>query len=190
MSEVDRVAVAVKQIRQVPEGYSLEDVVRELDAQQQAALEALIATGKGKHAAEAAGVHRNTVRRWMNSDPFFKAAYNASIQETREAVRGRLNAIAERAAMNVEKAVEEGDRKMSYQLLKDLGHIDRKAADVSTDPGIIQAQMENEFHRQGGRQELADAVTVGALLLRARQADKRRRRERLLAVSTPPQLPQ
>jgi hypothetical protein len=186
MSVVDRVEVAVKQIRQVPEGFALQDVVAELGSEQLAALEALLATGKQKHAAEAAGVHRNTIRTWLNTDPFFKAAYNAWFQETREAVRGSLNAAVERAAKNVQQAVDEGDRKLSYRLLKDLGHLS-KQPDVAIDPRIIQTQMENELCRQSGQEELPNPRSLVALLLRARRAEKRRRRNRLLTPGQPQQ---
>src|SRR5579859_2959704 len=166
MSEVDRVEVAVKQIRQVPEGFGLQDVIAELGGGQMAALEALLATGKKKDAAEAVGVHPNTIGNWLKTDPFFKAAYNAFLQETRNSVKGKLNSIAERAAQNVEKAVEEGDRKLSYQLLKDLGHLCRQP-DLPTDPKLIQSQMENEIRRQAGGEEVTSPVSIAELLLRA-----------------------
>jgi hypothetical protein len=188
MSDLDRVSVAVKQIRQVPEGYTLDDVVLELDGDQQAALEALITTGKYKLAAEAAGVHRNTVGRWMKTDPFFKAAHNAWLQETRDMARGKLAMLAERAFNNVEKALDEGDRKLSYQFLKDAGYLE-KQSDVATDPGIVQTQMENEVRRQASREQRAPSVSIDAILRHARLTTRRRRRDRTLAASTGPRLP-
>jgi hypothetical protein len=188
MSDVDRVEVAVKQIRQVPEGFSLEEAIMHLNVGQQAALEALIATGKKKDAAEAAAVHRNTITQWLKTDPFFKAAYNASLEEAHESVRATLRSVAERAAKNIEEAVEEGDRNLSYRLLKDLGHLG-KQPDISTDPKVIQTQMENEARRQAGGEEGANVISVVQLLLRARQAEKRRRREQLTTGKPQPQLP-
>ena len=181
MYDVDRVEVAVKQIRQVPEGFGLQDVLGELGAGQLAALEALISTGRKKDAAEAAGVHRNRIAQWLKTDPFFKAAYNAAMEETRESVRGTLHSVAERAAKNVEKAVEAGDAKLSYRLLRDLGHLGAQP-DVSTDPRIVQTQLENEIRREAGCAE--DAPSFVQLLLRARRAEKRRRQQ-LLATGQP-----
>jgi hypothetical protein len=181
MSDVDRVEVAVNQIRQVPEGLSLEDVVLELDSTQQAALEALIATGMQKDAAEAAGVHPNTVGRWMKTDPFFRAAYNAWLQEMRESGRARLFRLTARAISNVEKALEEGDRKLSYQVLKDLGYLE-KQKDVSTDPNLVQVQLESECRQQAFEPELAEVLRRSKRRMEVR---KQRRLERMASFRVP-----
>ena len=62
----------------------------ELEADQAAALDLLLAGQTVTAAAAAVGVARETVSRWRNNDPAFQAAYNAAMQSVYEAGQARL----------------------------------------------------------------------------------------------------
>src|SRR5579863_10295499 len=91
-----------------------------LSGEQQTALAELAKGQTFKDAAQAAGVHRVTVYRWMKSHAAFRAAYNAWEQEVRESARSRLLAAAENAVEYVISNLKY-DKKMAFQLLKELG---------------------------------------------------------------------
>jgi hypothetical protein len=147
LPQSDPVAVAVKSIKRVPDGLTFEQVMAELSVGQHHALDALAQGETQEIAAQRAGVKRLTVYRWMHFDPFFRAAYNIWQKQSAESVRGRLLKVAEGAVAAVAKAVAEGDRKLSYNMLKDLGLLD-KMKDMPTEPGFIQQQMELEYRQQ------------------------------------------
>lgn len=86
-----------------------------------AALEGLLAGGTVTEAAKAAGVARETVHRWKRQDWPFRATLNRGRRELYEAVQSRLLASATTAASNLASAVEEGNLKASFALLKGLG---------------------------------------------------------------------
>ena len=62
----------------------------ELEADQAAALDLLLAGQTVTAAAAAVGVTRETVSRWRNGDPNFQAAYNAALQSAYDAATARL----------------------------------------------------------------------------------------------------
>ena len=67
---------------------ALAQTAQELSHKQRAALESLRAGSGFPQAAEQAGVGRATVYRWVQSDPHFRAAYNAWQQELVESKAG------------------------------------------------------------------------------------------------------
>ena len=62
----------------------------ELEADQLTALDLLLAGQTVTATAAAVGVARDTVSRWRNGDPAFKAAYNAAMQSAYDATTARL----------------------------------------------------------------------------------------------------
>ena len=104
-----------------------------LTAGQQAALMALSAGRTIRAAAASAGVSRNTVSRWMNADPYFRAAYNAWRREVADSTRARLVRAAESAASVVHRAIRDGDGRLALALLKQLG-LAHAALPAHTDP--------------------------------------------------------
>jgi hypothetical protein len=100
---------------------------------QEAALAALLAGQTVTDAAVAAGVDRTTVHRWLKEDFAFQAAFNGGRQELRQALQGRLLALAEKAVGAVEATVSAGDGKAALALLKGLGLLPGQPAKLGSD---------------------------------------------------------
>ena len=154
MSESDPVSVAVQQIREVQPGVRLDSLVQQLDADQLAVYEEVIAGSTYKDASEATGVGRSTIFYWLRVDPYFKAAINAWKAEQNEAANARLTRMTDKAVSNVEKALDSGDAKLSYHFLKDRGLL-AKQKEGAVDPAVVRQQIIAEFVAQsaiaGGR---------------------------------------
>ena len=114
----------------------------ELPAVQQAALQEL---GKGAtitDAAQAAGVDRKTVSRWIHHDAVFAAAYNAWCQELLDSGLGRALAMSDAALTTIANAIQNGHVNASLQVVKQLGVL-RAARPGSTDahqPKLVRDQ--------------------------------------------------
>jgi hypothetical protein len=91
-----------------------------LPEEQRLALAIMTAGKPIREAAEAVGVHRGTVYRWIKSDPQFRAAYNARQLEQRESCRARLLRGAEDAVGRILECVG-SDSKLAFALAKELG---------------------------------------------------------------------
>jgi len=104
------------------------DKSRQLTPQQELALDALLAGKTDAEAAEAAGVTRQTVNRWKNSNPVFIATMNRRREELWVAVQDRLRQLLFPAIAVLEEALHAEDLKLRVEtaryLLKALG-IDR-----------------------------------------------------------------
>ena len=135
----------------------------ELAGAQQTAFGALRAGQSFAQAAEAAGVNRTTIYRWVQGDPRFQAAYNAWKQEMSESANSRLLKLAERAVDVVEKALEKGDARVAVQMLKHMA-VMRKPQAGSTDVETLEFQME---HQERKRRFEDVAVTTKLLLDKA-----------------------
>src|SRR5262245_54399496 len=70
----------------------------ELSPKQRKVLHALIEGARVIKAACAGDVVRETVHRWLRTDPAFRAAYNAEVMELQMAVECQLMALAPKAA--------------------------------------------------------------------------------------------
>ena len=165
MSESDPVSVAVQQIREVQPGVRLDSLVEKLDVDQVAVYQAVVGGMTYKDAAESAGVGRSTIFYWLRSDPYFKAAINAWKAEQNEAANARLSKMTDKAVNNVEKALDNGDAKVSYQFLKDRGLL-AKQKEGAVDPAVVRQQIIAEFAGQsalaGGR-ALINLLTAAGL---------------------------
>jgi hypothetical protein len=82
------------------------------------ALEGLLAGKTVVEAAEAAGVGRTTIHKWMRVDFAFQAALNRGRRDLAQAVACRVDQLAADAAECVGRAVREGDAKIALQILK------------------------------------------------------------------------
>ena len=116
----------------------------ELEADQAAALDLLLAGQTVTAAAAAVGVARETVSRWRNSDPAFMAAYNAALQSAYEAGQARLldargRAVERLAALvdspNTNHALKAAALLLRVPMLPPAGDVDpaRIAADQALD---------------------------------------------------------
>ena len=94
-----------------------------LSPAKQAAALALLAGRTPAEAGRQAGASRRTVYRWMQ-EPAFRAALAEAQAELREAVSARLMAVADDAALCIERRIKEGDGRLALQLLRSLGLLD------------------------------------------------------------------
>ena len=86
---------------------------------QRRAVEMLAKGGRIVDAARIAGVHRNTLGRWLN-DPRFIDELKRYEGQLREAARARMFALTDRAATCIEYTIAKGDARLALQLLKTL----------------------------------------------------------------------
>lgn len=92
-----------------------------LSAEQEKALESLMAGESAAAAAKEAGVSRMTIYRWRSTDPAFQAALAAWEAETVALNRYRLATVAGMAVSVIAQAVEKGDKAAALAVLKAQG---------------------------------------------------------------------
>ena len=120
---------------------AVQQQVEGLAGDQRVAFEAL-AAGQGiVAAAQAAGVNRSTLYRWIHADPLFRATYNAWKRESTESAQGRLVGLANEAVNVVEDALRNGDAKVATTMLRTMG-VMRTPRRGSTNPHLVELKME------------------------------------------------
>ena len=139
---------------------------------QEAALAALRTGSSFRQAAEAAGVSRPTIYRWVQSDPHFRAAYNAWMQEQAESARGRLLKLADKAVDVVEAELGRSNEKVAVQVLRNMGVI-RGRREESTNPKVLKLEM--EVKRLEGEYRAAEALVKHLLTQGGLTPDEQRR---------------
>jgi hypothetical protein len=111
-----------------------------------------LAKGKSIRAASrAAGIGRNSIHRWLKTDPAFRAAFNAWRHELHVTASARLMATAHAAVDVVRKAVEEGDARIALAVLKHTGML------AASKPGACDPKLaarEITLEKQQDRQDL------------------------------------
>jgi hypothetical protein len=134
MSQIDS-SIELQQtaLAQPAEPTSLSVVMAELSPPQQAALGALAGGQTLSSAAEAAGVNRVTLWRWLKTDPAFAHAYRQWKLELRESSEAQLLRVGERAVAAVARATEAGDAKIALAILREMGLL--RSAGRCADPG-------------------------------------------------------
>jgi AcrR family transcriptional regulator len=130
-----------------------------LSSQQRIAVAALASGQSIAACAQSAGVSGGTLYRWRTKDPAFIAAVNAWRGQAQDAVRDRLLAMADEAAMAVFAAIRNGDAKMGMTLLKCLG----AASPISRGPTTIDSARQDM-----DRQEWEQSVEIEKRRLYAR----------------------
>lgn len=148
------------------------EVPATLDALQQIALSALTSGATIRQAASKAGVHRNTVTRWLRADAAFRAAYNTWRHEVIASTRTRVLGMANAAATAVLSALEMGDARIGLALLRDLG-LTRPARGGQTETPLLREQLEIALDKFEAR--VADARFSANLS----ETNRRRLRERI-----------
>lgn len=124
-----------------------------LSGTQETALDALRGGATFASAAQAAGVTRVTVYRWLRGDPHFRAAYNAWQQEVAESARARLVKLADMAVDVVEKALRRGDEKVAVRVLRGIGAL-HKGQKGSINPEVLDLKIKLRESRELRRAEM------------------------------------
>jgi hypothetical protein len=115
---------------------------------QHSALVALHSGCSFVRAAEAAGVNRTTLYRWVQGHAAFRAAYNAWQREMTESARARLLKLTDRAVDVVEKALENDNQNVAMQLLKQSGMMRRRRQQGSIEADVLGLQIEQRQKRE------------------------------------------
>ncbi len=124
-----------------------------LTPQQIAALERLLAGETVTATAEAVGIDRSTLHRWLREDYLFQALLNQAKRELADATRVRLLRAADKAAEVVGNAVDQGNLNAALAVLKGLGALSGMAVTPGLeDPEVLRqaavlAQEEAELAR-------------------------------------------
>ena len=119
-------------------------MVRGLRPEQAKALEMMVCGISVAETAREVGVDRTTIYLWLRKDPAFVAAYNEWRETLRASCQARLMAMAERAAGAVEQALERGDAKLGWAVLKEMKLASEPPAvpSQSTDPEVVRRHIE------------------------------------------------
>ena len=118
-----------------------------LPVNQTTCLEELLSGKNVSDAAQAAGVSRMTVYRWLNDNPAFRAAYNQWHAQVKFHARSRLLALSDAAVSAVQKALETGDAKLGLTILKSIGVLKEQEAGIS-DPEQVARRMDIDARRR------------------------------------------
>jgi len=114
-----------------------------LSAAQLQVLNGLLAGETVTAAAEAGGVDRSTVHRWLKDDFAFQAALNQGERELRDAAQSPLNKSATKAAETVAHAMDHGDLKAALMLLRGLGILSGAVAALGPDePDVLRQERD------------------------------------------------
>jgi AcrR family transcriptional regulator len=131
-----------------PEVRPLEET---LSAPQQQAL-VLIGEGKPIQAvAKEVGVNRGTIYRWMKSDAYFRAAYNAWQVEQWESCRAALLKCGQKAVAKILDVVDH-DRDIAWKVVRELG-LFKGSHQMQTDPRRVRQEIEIEELEEDARLE-------------------------------------
>jgi hypothetical protein len=122
MSQIDSsIELSSSVPAQASEQSALSKAIMELSPSQQAALGALAGGQTLSSAAEAAGVTRMTLWRWLRSDPVFAEAYQQWKLELRASAEAQLLRVGEQAVAALARAAEAGDAKIGLAILREMG---------------------------------------------------------------------
>lgn len=134
----------------------------ELADKQQRAVAALVSGETVKDAARDAGVNRSTVHRWLK-EPDFMAALNGARRRLRDEQEHRLMALGSKAISTIASALDQGDTKAAFVVVKGLGLLQGEPHRIGPDdPDVIRrrnadAQMWAELMGDGDR-AVADSL--------------------------------
>ena len=112
--------------------------------------------GEGMSLPETAtqlGVSRGTIYRWLRDEPEFIAAFNAWRKDQTRTARARLLTISESAVTAVQTAIEQGNAKLAFDLIKHLGLLSPEP-EGSDDPKVVRRQ--NEIAKRTQMQKLGE----------------------------------
>ena len=116
--------------------------VQGLSLEQEKALACLIKGEPIKAAAQAAGVNRGTVYRWIKADALFRSSFITWQQEQRESCRAALYKAAEAAVARIVEVVD-FDSKLALTLCRELGFFGGRDKAI-TDLAMVQKEIAAE----------------------------------------------
>jgi predicted DNA-binding protein (UPF0251 family) len=99
-----------------------------------------------KEAGQQLGIHRGTIYRWLQTDPYFRAAYNAWQLEQKESCRAALVQAAEVGVKRVIEAMQI-DQKLAWQVIKELGILTQHQP-LTVDPSRVEMEIALEDHEE------------------------------------------
>lgn len=99
-----------------------------------------------RDAGQQLGIHRGTIYRWLKTDPYFRAAYNAWQLEQKESCRAALVKAGEKAVTRVIEALSV-DSKLAWQVIKELGILSRDKPLIA-DPSRVEMEIALEDHEE------------------------------------------
>lgn len=119
----------------------------QLDPRQLKVALALLSGSNTSEAAEAGGVDRSTVYRWLKTDFRFVAFVNAGRTATLSQAAAQLDALTDEALGVVRLAVRQGDIQVSLAVLKGRGLLSGAQAQLPTDARLMTAEDRIERER-------------------------------------------
>lgn len=133
-----------------------------MSANQQLAIEILMAGGTDSEAAQAASVTRETVNRWRHSDADFVAAYNRERRAIFEATRDNLSRASLKAIATLQDILSDEDPTLRIRAASILlGQYGEAQAPGATDPAVVRAgwdEVRCESERRAKAAELSAAL--------------------------------
>jgi alkanesulfonate monooxygenase SsuD/methylene tetrahydromethanopterin reductase-like flavin-dependent oxidoreductase (luciferase family) len=135
----------------------------ELNAKQAIAIEILNQGGSHQEAADAAGVHRVTVSKWVSDHPAVKSEmYRRVIARARE-MTAKSGEISVKALSLIQEAIEDGDRQAAFKWLGMTKHF--FPAEVQSNPygpeTMSPIEMLNETARKDANNQLGNFIIDG-----------------------------
>lgn len=126
-----------------------------LTVPQRIALESIAHGSSIKAAAKSAGVKRQTVHRWIKSDPDFAAAYNAWEREALDSAHARALAITDAAFDVIDAAIRNGNLNAALHVVKAAGALAPRPTGPS-DPATLRRREDIRRTRQDAKLERAE----------------------------------
>ena len=99
-----------------------------------------------RDAGEQLGIHRGTIYRWLKSDAYFRAAYNAWQLEQQESCRAALLKAAEKAVARVIQSIPI-DPNLAWRMIKELGLVSRLKP-LAVKPSRVEMEIALEDHEE------------------------------------------
>ena len=150
------------------ESSQLPEVPR-LSVEQLNAIDILVQGRTDQETADTVGVARETVTRWRNDNPHFKAELNRQRRLIWADSHDRLRALASKAVETLEVALDEGDSRAAVEVLKAIGLYGQvQPPSGPEDPELVlwaeaKAWAELEFKKQRPSIDPLMAYTLGEI---------------------------
>lgn len=133
----------------------------DLPPQQAQALAALLGGATITSAAEAAGVDRTTLHRWLREDFSFQAAYNGLRCDLRREIEARLDNVANAALGTVSAAVDAGDVRAALAVLRGTGVFAGSCPSIGPDdPAEVEEETELAARERASNRLLRRAMII------------------------------